>query len=94
MWNDNELKIISELNFKSKILNLKLKLEQIFIILINQVFVFNLKYINNPAEIFCTYENPLGLFVISPHSYNNVIAYPDKDIGYIRIRCYEDPNIL
>ncbi len=42
MWNDKEFKIISELNFKLKILNLKLKLEQIFIILINQVFVFNL----------------------------------------------------
>jgi WD40 repeat protein len=94
IWNDKELKIISELNFKSKILNIKLKLEQIFIILINQIFVFNLKYINNPPEIFSTYDNPLGLFVISPHSYHNVIAYPDKDFGYIRIRCYEDPNIL
>ena len=92
IWDDSSNKVIGEINFFNNIKNIKLKKDKLFVINDVNIFVFDLKTLEN-IEIINTYDNPKGLFSINLDEKNDVIAYlcelnDKKNIG-INIKNYE-----
>jgi len=58
-WDDKQEKIVSELRFESKILNLKLKKDKIIVVLEQNIFIFNFNNFNI-LDKFDTASNPHG----------------------------------
>lgn len=89
IWDDNNGKVITELSFNGYVNNVKLKRDKIVIICDKKIFVFNLMNLTQIDVIdYETIENKKGLIAITPLK-GNSIAYPDKAIGYVRIKNYD-----
>ena len=86
-------KKISEIIFKSNIINIKLKKDKIFSVTITKIFIFNFKTYQN-IDIIETIENPKGLFSISNNPKVNIISFPiinntNYQKGKIKIKNYD-----
>ena len=99
IWDDSLNKVIGEINFFKKIKNVKIKGEKIYIVCENNIYIFNIKTLEN-IEIIETSENYKGLFSINSQENIDVIAYlaflknvdeNDKNMKnvYIKIKDYE-----
>ena len=99
IWDDSLNKIIGKKNFFKKIKNVKIKGEKIYIICENNIYIFNIKTLEN-IEIIETSENNKGLFSINSLENFDVIAFlayiknideNNKNIKnvYIKIKNYE-----
>ena len=95
LWDDSLNKVIREINFFNNIKNIKLKKDKLYVINDINIFIFNLKTLEN-IEIINTYENPKGLFSINSDEKNDVIAYllgsnetNNKKNIHINIKNYE-----
>jgi len=85
LWDEKEGKEIGRIKLKTKIINVKLKENKIYIVTKEKIFLFdfNLKLIDAFES-----KNPLGL--ISLCYKEDIVAYPDKKIeGNIRIKNYD-----
>ena len=75
IWNDENLEKISELKFLSNIINVKLKKDKIFIVLISKIYIFNFQTYQI-IDIIDTSENKNGLIAISQNENINIISFP------------------
>ena len=75
IWNDENLEKISELKFLSNIINVKLKKDKIFIVLISKIYIFNFQTYQI-IDIIETSENKNGLIAISKNENINIISFP------------------
>ena len=98
IWDDSLNKVISDINFYDGIKKVKMKKDKIYIINDINLFVFNLKTMEN-IEIISILENSKGLFSINSDEKNDVIAYlgelNEKEINnniYINIKNYNDSS--
>ena len=85
LWDEKEGKEIGQIKLKTKIINVKLKENRIYIVTKEKIFLFdfNLKLIDAFES-----KNPLGLISICYKE--DILAYPDKKIeGNIRIKNYD-----
>ena len=96
IWDDSLNKVISEINFSDGIKNIKMKMYKIYIINDLNLFVFDLKTMEN-IEIINIMENSKGLFSINSDDKNDVIAYlyeinekDNKNNIYINIKNYKN----
>ena len=90
LWDDENSRIINELSFNGYVNNVKLKRDKIVIVCDKKIFVFNLLNLQNIDIIDVNnVENKRGLIALTYDSKVNLIAYPDKAIGYIRIKSYD-----
>ena len=98
IWDDSLNKVISEINFSDGIKNIKMKKYKIYIINDLNLFVFDLKTMEN-IEIINIMENSKGLFSINSDDKNDVIAYlyeinekDNKNNIYINIKNYKNSS--
>ena len=78
LWDDYQNKMVSEIKFFSSLKNVKLKKDKIFAICDKNIYVFDLKTLEN-LEIISTKENPKGLFGINNDDNKTIIAYLEKN---------------
>ena len=74
IWDDFQNKMISEIKFFSNIKNIKLKKDRIFVVFEKNIYIFDLKTLEN-IEIIHTNDNPKGLFAINNDPNKTVIVY-------------------
>lgn len=78
MWDDLKKNILAKLNFKDKVLNLKIRRDKIIIVTKSKIFFVQT---NNFALVgnVDTGPNPLGLIGINYTNDNPIIVYPSND---------------
>lgn len=88
IWDDSQRKVLCEFKFNHKILNVKLSKDKIVVICRAQIFIFNL---NNFKEIdkIETADNPHGIVAISYELEQPLLAYPDNEKGFVKIKNLE-----
>ena len=87
IWDDYEKKVISEIKFKTPIINIKLKKDLLFIICKRKIYIFDFNTYEI-IEIISTFDNQKGLFAINNSPDFTVYAYPSKkDLKNITIAC-------
>ena len=99
IWDDSLNKVIGEINFFKKIKNIKIKREKLYIICENNIYIFDIKTLEN-IEIIDTLDNPKGLFSINSEEKIDVIAYlniidendKNKTKINIKIKNYENSS--
>ena len=84
IWDDNQRKVLSEFNFNISILNVKLWRDKIVVVCYDKIFIFNL-YNFKQIDVIETGDNLNGIVAIS-YEKEQVLACPDKDIGYVKIK--------
>lgn len=88
IWDDHKAKEISEMRFMSKVRNVKMKRDKIFVVCDDKIYVFNF----NTLELLDTLEtcyNGKGIISISIKG-NTIVAYPDKTtLGTVQIKDYD-----
>ena len=77
IWDDFQNKMISEIKFFSNIKNIKLKKDRIFVVFEKNIYIFDLKTLEN-IEIILTNDNPKGLFAVNNDPNKTVIVYLGK----------------
>lgn len=94
IWDDYNAKVISELRFTSNVKNVKLKkekyvdcLNRIIVVCEQKIYVFSFTNFQN-IDTLDTYDNPKGIIAVSADKAVNMIAYPDKTKGYVRVKSY------
>ena len=75
IWDDYEKKVISELKFITPIINIKLKLDLIFVICQKRIFIFDFNSYDM-IEAIDTCDNKRGLIAINSDPDFTVIAFP------------------
>ena len=92
IWDDNQAKILTEIRFKMNIKNIKLKRKKIFVVCDQNIYVFNFNKEFSTFDTIKTFNNELGLIGYAQESNINIIAYPDKQIGNVTVKNYDDNN--
>ena len=85
IWDDYQIKVLLELRFNDKILNIKLKKDLIYVVFESQIQIFNYSTMTC-IQTLPTYINNLGCFSISHDPTIDVISYPESSLGYIMIK--------
>ena len=94
IWDDHQIKKISELQFSSEILNIKIKLDKIIAATVdNNLYVIELSKLDI-LNIFQLYQNSKGLFAISSNNEILVLAFPYRHKGYVKIKNYNNKKII
>jgi WD40 repeat protein len=88
VWDDIQSKALSELIFKSLVLNVRLKKDRIIVVCDQKIYVFNLLNFQKIDTIY-TYDNTKGLIAISPDAKSTVVAYPEKNQGMVGVKFYD-----
>lgn len=84
IWDDSQSKCVGELSFSTPVRNIKMNKESVVAVLDNRIYIYGLTDLKLKDAID-TYDNPQGLCCLSAKSSDNIVAFPDKDIGCIRI---------
>mgnify|MGYP002626542086 FL=1 len=94
IWDDHQIKKISELKFSSEILNIKIKIDKIIATTLdNNLYVIELSKLDI-INIFQIYQNSKGLFALSSHDEILVLAFPYIHKGYVKIKNYNNNKIV
>lgn len=80
LWDDIQHRPFGELNFKTEVLNIKLRKDKVVVVLLEKIYVYNFQNLEC-SDSYLTCENLLGLVSLSPKDGNCVLAFPDKKIG-------------
>lgn len=90
IWDDSQSKFVYEINFKSKVLSIRMKKKRLFVVLSKEVNVFSFPH---PLELELTIQtsfNPKGLFEVTPCLDKDVVFYPsqpaDKCTGTVKVQ--------
>lgn len=92
IWDDNRKKDLCEFKFNHEIINVKLRKDIIVVVCINKILIFNLNNFEK-IDIIETEFNYLGIVAISYESEKAVLAYPDKQAGYVGIKNFENKSL-
>lgn len=90
LWDDNQAKMISELRFSIYVKSVKLKQDKIYVICENKIYVFNYITFESIDQIN-TFQNPKGVYALSINQNMTFLAFPDRSIGYVRVKSYDTP---
>lgn len=85
IWDDHQGKIISQLRFNKKILNIKLRSDSIIGVCDDKIYIFNINTLETIMS-FETLNNTSGLIAMTTDDTKFVIAIPARDPGIIQIR--------
>jgi hypothetical protein len=92
LWDDVQLRPFGELDFKTDVLNIKLRRDYVVAVLAEKIYVYTLNNLET-FDSFQTCENPLGLVALSPNlpeSKSCVLAFPDKQVGCVSVVDYSN----
>jgi WD40 repeat protein len=84
LWDDIAHRPFSELNFKSDVLNVKLRKDRVFVALVKKVYVYNFENLECSSS-FNTCDNPQGLLSVSTAEDKCVMAIPDEKVGSVKL---------
>ena len=84
LWDDIAHRPFSELNFKSDVLNVKLRKDRVVVVLEKKVYVYNFENLEC-SDSFMTCDNPQGLVSLSTDEKVCVLAIPDDKVGNAKI---------
>uniref|UniRef100_A0A5B7B8B4 Putative WD repeat domain phosphoinositide-interacting protein 3 n=1 Tax=Davidia involucrata TaxID=16924 RepID=A0A5B7B8B4_DAVIN len=84
IWDDHQSRCIGEFSFRSEVRAVKLKQDQIVIVLEHKIYVYNFMDLKLLHQIE-TLANPRGLCCLSHHSNTSVLACPGLQPGQVRI---------
>ena len=95
IWDISLNKVVAEINIFNSIKNVKMKKDRIYINNESNIYIFDLKTLEN-IEIIQTFENPKGLFSTNSDENNDVIAFlgepkekdNNKKYVYVNIKDY------
>ena len=89
VWDEEEGEILSEINFSTNIINIKMKEGRIFVICLEKIYIFDFDTLNLIDSIET--NNTKGLLAIATKE--NIIVFPEKyNVGCIRIKNYDKKN--
>ncbi|CAL0320972.1 unnamed protein product [Lupinus luteus] len=86
IWDDHQSRCIGELSFRSEVKGVRLRRDQIVVVLGHKIFVYNFSDLKVLHQIE-TIANPKGLCEVS-HSGAMVLACPGLQKGQIRVEHY------
>ena len=89
-WDESNQKFISEIRLNQQITNIKINSEYIFVITINQVFVFYIKTLENKEKYETYSHNENGVFTLCKNRRKTLFAFPEKELGYVKIIQFEN----
>ena len=82
LWDDIQHRPFGELNFKTDVLNVKLRKDRVVVVLEEKIYVYNFQNLEC-SDSWMTYKNPLGLVSLSTHENNCVLAFPMEKPGKV-----------
>jgi WD40 repeat protein len=88
LWDDYKAKCFAELEFRSEVLNVRLRRDKIVVVLQKMVYVYNfadLALLNKHD----TFVNPLGLCALCADHNNTVLACPAIKPGHVRLDLFD-----
>jgi WD40 repeat protein len=85
LYDDAKSKAIVELEFKSPIINVKLRRDRIIVVLLNKVLVYTFSAHPKQLGAFDTLDNPLGVCALSMDKENAVLACPARQPGHVQV---------
>jgi uncharacterized membrane protein YgcG len=88
VWDDHQNRCIGELNFRSKVIAVKMRRDRIVVVLANKVYLYNFADLKLVDHIETT-TNPHGLCAICPSATNTVLACPGLTRGHVRLELYD-----
>ncbi|CAL0316567.1 unnamed protein product [Lupinus luteus] len=86
IWDDHQSRCIGELSFRSEVKGVRLRRDQIVVVLGHRIFVYNFADLKVLHQIE-TIPNPKGLCEVS-HSGTMVLACPGLQKGQVRVEHY------
>jgi|NOAtaT_5_FD_contig_31_5329227_length_710_multi_1_in_0_out_0_1 WD40 repeat protein len=90
-WDDSQLKIVGEINFKEKILGMKLREDKIMVVLSKQVQVYDLKSLERIVK-YETVNNLLGIAAVNSDKNQAIFACLAQEIGNIKVINFDRNN--
>lgn len=84
IWDDHQSRCIGEFTFRSDIRGVKLRRDQIVVVLEHKIYVYNFMDLKLLHQIE-TLANPRGLCCLSHHTNTSVLACPGLRRGHVRI---------
>jgi WD40 repeat protein len=93
IWDDHQGKVISELRFNSEVRNVKLTRDKIFVVCDQKIFIFAFISFEN-IDTIETSDNIKGLISVSTDSSTCIVAFPDKTVGGICVKNYDNNGTL
>ena len=97
IWDDLSSQILYKINLNEKVLNLKLRVDKVFIVCKNKIYILNSKNEYILSGIVETGLNPNGLLAINYNEENTIMVFPscekDKDKGELTIKNLDNNDI-
>ena len=84
IWDDNKVKVISELRFNTNVLNVKLKMDKIIGVCEKKIFIFNINTLDT-IDMYDTFENSNGIISFSTADFISILAFPYEKKGQVRL---------
>ena len=88
LWDDYKAKCFAELEFRSEVLNVRLRRDKIVVVLQKMVYVYNFADLSL-IEKHDTFLNPLGLCALCADHNNTVLACPAIKAGHVRLDLFD-----
>ena len=82
LWDDIQHRPFGELNFKTDVLNVKLRKDRVVVVLEEKIYVYNFQNLEC-SDSWPTFKNPLGLVSLSTLESNCVLAFPMEKAGKV-----------
>ena len=84
IWDDNKVKVISELRFNTNVLNVKLKMDIIIGVCEKKIYIFNINTLDT-IDMYDTFENINGIISLSTADFISILAFPYEKKGQVRL---------
>ncbi|XP_074286462.1 autophagy-related protein 18d-like [Silene latifolia] len=84
IWDDHQSRCIGEFSFRSEVRAVKLRRDQIVVVLEHKIYVYNFLDLKLLHQIE-TVANPRGLCCVSHHLNTSVLACPGRRRGQVRV---------
>ncbi|EGR27531.1 WD repeat domain phosphoinositide-interacting protein 3 [Ichthyophthirius multifiliis] len=93
LWDDNQLKRIAEMNFRSEVKGVKLRETCIIVVLETKIYAHNFSDLRL-FDTINTCPNPLGLCSINTKGNFMILASPHKNVGEVNVKFYEEDRTV
>ncbi|CAI9112894.1 OLC1v1013397C1 [Oldenlandia corymbosa var. corymbosa] len=92
IWDDHGSKCFRQLPFRTKVRGVRLRREQIVVVLEHKIFMSDFPGCLEPLDEIETVSNPKGLCALSQGTYSFVLACPGQRKGQVRVENYNGPS--